>query len=264
MRVFSNTWPLVSWLNCVFILTIKSFLFFPKVVYLLQYLNSVIDPFIYGFMSKNFRLHFKQITIQLYHRICLCRSTGRRHQHRYYYAQSRYAVPTRRATGAPVPGRQEARRITLGNMSELQKYSLKPIILYADNNNNKNNETVNSSDQTATFEFAMPTLETTTNQRPTTLADLSTARESVGERLSMPVMSITSPSSPGNGSSSMRMVMMSLEEIDNDHKNGSTKLISDKIDMIHKRFDKQCSFPSTTGSFTDSVATPATGSTEAN
>lgn len=33
--------------------------------YLLAYLNSVINPFIYGFMSKNFRLYFKIIFSQL-------------------------------------------------------------------------------------------------------------------------------------------------------------------------------------------------------
>lgn len=241
-------------------------------VYLLQYLNSVIDPFIYGFMSKNFRLHFKQITIQLYHRLCLCRSTARRHQHRYYYAQSRYAAPIRRvaagASSATAAGHQEARRITLGNVSELQKYSLKPIILYADNNNNNNNGTVNSVDQTPTFEFAMPTLNAavpTASPRPTTLADLSVARESVAERLSMPVMAVTSPSTPGNGSSSMRVVMVSLEEIDDDHDDEdttTTKLTGDKLgSTVHKRLD---SYHSTTGSFTDSVVTPATGSTESN
>ncbi|XP_017492807.1 PREDICTED: pyroglutamylated RFamide peptide receptor-like [Rhagoletis zephyria] len=33
--------------------------------YLLAYLNSVINPFIYGFMSKNFRLYFKTVLGQL-------------------------------------------------------------------------------------------------------------------------------------------------------------------------------------------------------
>ncbi|KAH9414104.1 hypothetical protein DERP_012583 [Dermatophagoides pteronyssinus] len=55
------------------------------VTFLLSYLNSVINPIIYGFMSKNFRLYFRLIFMQFWSLITTGHCIDHRHHYRHRY-----------------------------------------------------------------------------------------------------------------------------------------------------------------------------------
>ncbi|KAI2805532.1 hypothetical protein BLOT_004530 [Blomia tropicalis] len=77
----------ICWSPLLIINLLKGFLIIPQInegllkaavpiAYLLAYLNSVVNPFIYGFMSKNFRLYFKQVLNQCWSATCTRNGVG--------------------------------------------------------------------------------------------------------------------------------------------------------------------------------------------